>query len=143
MSIGPTSGAADSGAFRATGIIERRRSTRRLLREPSEVTVRHEENGTGWRCSGNLLNLSADGIAVRLPVRDLPKTLTAGDTVQVTFRVGGDGTDFDRVCRIVNVTVGATPGRNVVGLEFIVDARSQPDRERLQAAISRALETDG
>lgn len=143
MPIGSARGAANSSAFHASGIVERRRSARRRLREPSRVTVQRVGSGTGWRCSGSLLNLSVDGVAVRLSAADVPEPLTVGAMVQVAFPVGDSAAEFGRTCRIANVTEGATPEQRVVGLEFIMDARSLPDRERLQAAISKAAGTDG
>ncbi len=120
-------------------IQERRRSRRRCLQEPTEVSLQAEGSKAEWAGVGDLLNLSADGIAVRVHRHHLPETVSVGRTVRTAFQLGDRGPELVCACRVVSVTDGASPDYKVVGMEFIVGARSQSQRERLQAAIDEAL----
>lgn len=143
MSIQPRNGNTNPKGSPAIVVLERRRSRRRHLRKPAEVALRYDGTGNGWHGTGDMLNLGADGVAVRLLRRDLPEAVTTGQTLRISFQPGDEGLEFDWACRVVNVTEGATPDHSVVGLEFIGDARSKPERERLLAVIGGTLEDEG
>lgn len=112
---------------------ERRRSPRRRLREPTEVALRTTEMGAGWHGQASLLNISPEGIACRLTPADGAK-LTIGQPLRVTLDLGSPPVAFDLAARVINITVGGTGDRLIVGLEFIADNSVDVNRQRLREA---------
>ncbi len=114
--------------------VERRRSPRRRLHERTTVTLRADGVDEEWRCAAAMLNLSPDGIACRVPQQDA-ELLEIGQIVRVEFRLSGTSSVFDPAASISNITRGGTPGKLVVGLEFIADQRLEKMRGELRATL--------
>ncbi len=114
--------------------IERRRSARRLLREPAEVELRTIDPVDGWEGTGAMLNVSPEGLACRLPDHE-SRRLTIGRRVRAAFRIGDPPQDFQTVCRITNLTLGGTAGTAIVGMGFVDDEREAILKTRLRAIL--------
>ncbi len=114
--------------------VERRRSPRRRLHERTTVILRTDGVDEEWRCAAAMLNLSPDGIACRVLQQDA-ELLEIGQIVRVEFRLSGTSPVFDPAASISNITHGGTPGKLVVGLEFIADQRLEKMRGELRATL--------
>jgi hypothetical protein len=114
---------------------DRRRSPRRRLAGATEVVLHANKVQAQWRCRAALLNLSADGLACRVNDADAA-TLDVGQTVCVIFRPAGAASGFDLEARVSNVTEAGTPGRRIVGLEFLHETTPPGSRARLADVLN-------
>lgn len=112
-------------------VADRRRSPRRRLRGAAWVSLETSDGTQAWRGQAALLNLSMNGLACRV-AKDDAEALQREQSVQVTFRAAERSESFELTARVTNVTEG-TPGRCVLGLEFIDDERLAACRTRLHA----------
>ncbi len=124
---------------------ERRRSSRRHLHQPTEVTLSHITGNTESSFEAVMLNVSPDGLACRL-TRSQVECLDVGTILQARFRLESSATDFDLCARVCNVTEGGTPGHAVVGIEFTSDDRipqdcRMSDRVRLRESLENPGQT--
>ncbi len=117
-------------------LADRRRSPRRRLQRPTEVVLRATGAEVRWRCKAAMLNLSADGIACRIPAADAA-SLGVGQTLLAAFRVDDSSPDFILQARITNLTEGGTVDQMVIGLEFIADASLMANQIRLRKALEQ------
>lgn len=118
---------------------ERRRSRRRRLQTPTDVQLRGLGDESKWQCVGALLNVSHEGMACRINDRKASE-LCIRQSLQAVFRVGASTTPFDLTAMITNMTPAGTAGQQVIGLEFVDDARLRSARAALREAIARANE---
>ena len=88
-----------------------------------------------WRCRAALLNLSADGLACKVSDVDANE-LPVGKTVCVMFRAGEMAGGFDLEARVSNLTEAGTPGRWIIGLEFLHDTTPPGSRARLEEVLN-------
>ena len=118
--------------------VERRRSPRRRLRQPTGVLLRETSVEDGWHCQATLLNLSTGGLACRVPDSDRDGTgrLSVGQAVRVELRPSVSSPTLDLNGRIVTITQGGTPNHLVLGLEFIADQSLEVSRPRLQDVLN-------
>lgn len=114
---------------------ERRRSPRRRLKEPADVVLHENRVQAQWRCRASLLNLSADGLACKVPSADADD-LRVGQTVCVILHPAGGTTGFDLEARVSNLTTAGTPGQCIVGLEFIHDTTPPGTLARLDEILA-------
>ena len=114
--------------------VDRRRSPRRGLREPVRIRIRAEQAGKTVDEWFSLLNLSADGMACRIPSHAVG--VGVGDVVRVSFSLAQPDAEFDLRARVINVTRGATADQSILGLEFVSDHKLQTDRDRLVVALA-------
>jgi len=115
---------------------ERRRSPRRRLKEPTDIVLHENRVQARWRCRASLLNLSADGLACKVPC-DEAEELGVGQTVCVMLRPAGETTAFDLEARVSNLTEAGTPDHWIVGLEFVHDTTPPGSRARLEEILNR------
>ena len=115
-------------------LTERRRSPRRRLRRPTDVTLQAVGSKEGWHCTAAMLNLSLEGIACRMPVQDAG-LLHIGQTLRAHFRLAPSGPALALNARIVSITKGGTLNHLVIGLEFIVDRTLDASRTTLRDAL--------
>lgn len=113
---------------------ERRRSPRRGLREPVRVLIWAGGATEPLAEPASLLNLSADGLACRLPSDAV--TFSIEDVVRVSFELDHPDTRFEFSACVINLTRGATIDKTILGLEFVWDEMSPADRDRLVAALA-------
>ncbi len=118
-------------------LTDRRRSPRRRLRGRTEVSLSGLDVDFEWLGQALMLNLSAEGMACRLAVRDAAR-LEVGQVLGVTFGLGASITPFNLNARVSNVTEGGTPGEVVVGLAFMADERLESNQTRLRQALRNA-----
>ncbi|MDO8630111.1 MAG: PilZ domain-containing protein [Phycisphaerales bacterium] len=123
----------------AIGLLDRRRSRRRELHEPTDVALFGTGKNDEWHCGAVMLNASADGIACRVCDADAAR-FTAGRVLRVVFRIGDSTEPFDFRARTINTTEGATPGHSLLGLEFIIDGDQPAERKRLLQALAPVRE---
>ncbi len=121
----------------AQRVADRRRSRRRELREPTDVTILGVGKTDEWSVDGVLLNASADGIACRTEQADIVD-IAVGRLVRVIFRIGNTEQPFDRHAQVISVTESGTPGWRVMGLEFSPDHDQPAERARLAGALMAA-----
>lgn len=114
---------------------ERRRSPRRRLKEAADIVLHENRVQAQWRCRASLLNLSADGLACRVPCDDAGE-LRVGQTVCVMLRPAGVATGFDLEARVSNFTEAGTPDHWIVGLEFVQDTTPPGSRARLEELLT-------
>lgn len=119
----------------AIGLVDRRRSRRRELHEPTGVALFCTGKNDVWHCGAVMLNASIKGIACRVLDADSAR-LTVGRVLRVVFRIGDSTEPFDIPSRITNTTEGGTPGYRVLGLEFISDGDQPAERKRLMQALA-------
>jgi hypothetical protein len=127
---------AKSGSGNGPGF-ERRRSRRRRLQSPSEVHLRGLGDENGWQCAGVLLNVSHEGMACRISDQKA-REVCLQQKLGAIFRIGSYPTTFDLTAMISNVTPAGTEGCQVIGLEFLDDARLRAARSTLHEAIAKA-----
>ena len=114
----------------------RRRSSRSRLRTSTVVALRPMDAATPT-CSGVLMNVSADGIACRVPAD--PAVTIEGDTlIRACFRLEQEDETYELPAVVVYRTRGGTDGYDVLGLRFMDtnddDARR---KQRLVSALRR------
>jgi hypothetical protein len=119
----------------AIGLVDRRRSRRRELHEPTDVALFGTGKNDEWHCLAVMLNAGIDGIACRVCDADIAR-FTVGRVLRVVFRIGDSNEPFDFRARTINTTEGATPGYSVLGLEFIIDGDQPAERKRLLQALA-------
>lgn len=127
------------GAFRIEAPIQiassdRRRSVRRRLRRRTGVTLHVLDRRPQRTVEGVLLNLSADGLACRVPRHELAG-LRAGRTVRAVFQPDGRSAAYELSARVAGVTAAGTRHQFVVGVEFIDDDHYRDCREHLCAVL--------
>lgn len=88
----------------------------------------------GWHCQGQLLNISAAGMAVRI-VLGTERGLCVDQFLDARFSLYGTAGPFDLRARIANLTPAGTPQHRIVGLEFVDSDRYQDGRKRLEHAL--------
>ena len=125
------------GGIRGKDLVERRRSRRRRLQNPSEVSLHGTGPEVDWTGEGVLLNASPDGLACRVSAQTA-HVLTVGQMLHVVFRIGPASTVFDLKARITNITAAGTTHRVVLGLEFVADRRLKSVQTKLQESLRRA-----
>ena len=116
-------------------MVDRRQSPRRRLADSTPVELR-VSSGDGYHCcTGAMLNLSGDGMALRAAASDTT-FLKADDQVAVAFQAGdrGEGFEFDAV--IANVMPAGTEGLVLIGLRFHGPAHRSGGRTRLLSALA-------
>jgi len=118
--------------------IERRRSTRTPLRNPAPVTLNSTGDDGSWQCSGDIFNVSPEGMACRVRESDAA-ILTKARKVRAVFRIGHHPQAFDLACRITNVTQGGTAERVVLGMGFVVRENPPETSARIQTALDSAV----
>ncbi len=131
-----------SGSRRTGPGFERRRSRRRRLHKPSEVQLHGVGEESGWQCAGALLNVSAEGIACRITNRHA-YDLCVRQTLRAVFRVGVSPATFDLKVQIINITAAGTSEHQVLGLEFVDDAKLEAAQPALREAIATANAPSG
>lgn len=124
------------GAHKAA-LVERRRSRRRDLQNPGEVSLHGTGSEVDWTGGGVLLNASGDGIACRVSAQTA-LTLATGQTLHVVFRVGPTPTVFDLKARIINITPAGTTHSVVLGMEFVAGRRLKSVQSKLLESLRRA-----
>lgn len=134
--------AADQGRIRlelpnSLQAIERRRSTRKLLHQPTEVTLRNANGAASFSLQAAMLNLSAEGLACRVSTADATR-LPRGLQVRARFCVGDDPEPFELICRITNETRGGTPDTVVVGMAFVDEKNPPLSQARIWSALKNA-----
>lgn len=141
--LGPGPGVIHLERPRAITQAERRRSSRRHLRQPTEVTLSPITGDPDSSCKAVMLNVSPDGLACRV-ARSQVECLDVGSIIQARFRLEHSTTDFDLCARVCNVTEGGTPGHAVVGIEFTSDDRIPQDcRISDRVRLRESLECHG
>jgi hypothetical protein len=100
-------------------LVNRRKFERRLLAQPSSVHLATE--GTDQPPLGELINISGNGLAVRVPRANLEDVLFVGDTIRVAFELPGRGGFYDLPAIVCSKTAQAGGEQMVVGLEFATD----------------------
>jgi hypothetical protein len=117
--------------------IERRQSTRKLLHQPTEVTLRNVNGATAFSLRAAMLNVSAEGLACRVSTADATR-LSRGLHVWARFRVGDDPEPFEMICRITNETRGGTPDTVVLGMAFVEEENPPLSHARIWSALKNA-----
>ena len=97
-------------------LVNRRRLERRLLAQPSPVQMSTEANTQPPM--GELLDISGDGLACRVPRADLEDVLLVGDAIRVSFELPGHGGFFDLPALICNKAASDGDEYMTVGLQF-------------------------
>ncbi len=115
-------------------VLERRRSRRRNLREPSTVVLHLPDERDAWQCAASILNVSADGLACRVENADAER-IPVGRNVVTDFQVSVVDERFQMTGRVVNSTRAGTPGHVVLGVEFLTEEASHAQRTRLREAL--------
>lgn len=121
-------------------LLDRRRTTRRLLRQrlgalltPYDST-RTAPADTEESLSAGILNVSPHGLACLLGESQTAR-LSVDDQLSVAFSLGAGNQTFEFTGRIVSITEGGTPGQMVLGIEFI-DGGTSHAQEALSAALA-------
>lgn len=122
--------------------IDRRRSARRWLREPTEVGIQLVD-GPGPSVSAKLLNASVHGVACRVVDSEIVRNYVVGERVRIGFALGGKPPSFDLVGRIMNRMHVGAPDRWLIGMEFEWDSCRDGERERLRAAVETVRDGGG
>jgi len=91
-------------------------------------------NETEPFCVGALLNLSADGLACRVPSAS-GMCLSEGALIRTCFKLDGRKDRFDLPAHIVYVEPAASVGLRRVGLQFDDDPTSSSVRRKLRSAL--------
>ena len=137
MTTPPSAPVSVRDGVREKDFVERRRSRRRRLQNPSEVSLHGTGSEVDWTAAGVLLNVSPDGLACRVSAK-AAHALTVGQALHVLFRIGTTSTVFDLKARITNITPAGTTHCVVLGLEFLADRRLKSVQTKLQESLRRA-----
>lgn len=113
---------------------ERRRSPRRGLHEPVRVLIWAGGATEPLAEPASLLNLSANGLACRLPSD--AAAFSIDEAVRVSFELDHPNARFEFSASVINLTRGATIDKTILGIEFVSDEMSPADRDRLVAALA-------
>jgi len=125
-------------------LLERRRTTRRLLRRRLSAWLTSHDfagaapSGTEESVSAVILNVGPHGLACRLPESQTAR-LSVDDRLFVAFSLGAGNQTFDFTGRIVSITEGGTPEQMVLGIEFI-DGGTSRAQEALSAALADGID---
>jgi len=114
-------------------VTQRRRFQRKALRPTCQVRLDPKPGGNGGPVSGELLNLSPDGMACRL-VEEAAEPIPVGQRLHVAFCLqdAEPGFEFDAV--LTNKSHAGSEGNFILGLAFRAgpkDRRAKAERERL------------
>lgn len=120
-----------------TGVDDRRRSRRRLLRGSVRIEIRTSDRSDAGLATAAMLNLSESGVACRVPWDEVDR-LRTGESIRVLFRLHDTDESFDLPARIINITQAGTPGTCVIGMEFLFGSEGERVQGRLRAALNRA-----
>lgn len=110
-----------------------RRSPRARLYSSTPVRLRPMQP-RGRAVDAALMNVSADGLACRLPASS-DVQLVAGCEVWTTFRLEGVESLFELPAVLVYRVPAGTPALDVMGLAFVGAAAMPSDRDRLRTAL--------
>ncbi len=122
--------------YRPTTVLltDRRRSTRRHLREPCTMTLELAGPNGVDRCPAVMLNLSLDGVACRVSEADAAK-LRVMQTLRPGFVLASDPDAFELDACVVSLTPSGTGNQVIAGLEFVDRDDTRATRQRLRAAL--------
>lgn len=115
------------------GVTERRRFVRAKLAPSSQVQLKWTLSGREYIYTGMLLNISADGMACKVP-NLAPKLLTRDDIIQTSFSMPGQMRHFNLRAAVMNKTPGSD-GSMILGLHF----EREPAAAEQLAALEIAL----
>lgn len=115
-------------------LVERRRTVRRRLRQPTIVHLCNIKGDTKWESRATMLNASEHGLACRIDTQDVV-TLSNGQTIEVELRLGGEAEPFKLTMKIVNITDGGSDEQSVLGMEFVEHPQFEAEHQRLHDAL--------
>ncbi len=113
----------------------RRRFQRARLRTSTVVALR-PMHGRAPACSAALLNVSADGIACRVPT-DRRQVVAKNAALRVCFRLAEEEETYELPAVVVYRAEGGTAGYDVIGLQFADHDEAASTRQRLADALRR------
>jgi len=114
-------------------VAQRRRFHRMMLRPGCEVHMDSIAAPWSGPFVGELLNLSADGLACRV-TRTAAQQMGVGDTMHVAFRPGDGDCDFTLEAILRNKTQAGGDAHVILGMHFLLapsDIEAQATRRRL------------
>lgn len=111
-------------------LVNRRRFERRSLCGNSPVRV--EATGADEAPAGEILDISADGIACRVTGDDLGDVFFVGDEIRVSFELPDRGGSFDLPAIICNKKPAADGQEYTIGLKFTPRQNDSASRGALQ-----------
>lgn len=115
-------------------LVERRRTVRRRLRQPTVVHLSNAEDRATWKCRATMLNASEYGLACKIE-RVHAEALSMGQILFVKFRLGGESESFSLKASIINITDGGTDEHTVLGMEFVEHPQFEMEHQRLHDAL--------
>ncbi len=117
----------------AIGVTERRRFVRAKLAPSSRVHLQWTVSGREHSYVGMLLNISADGMACKVPnlTQDM---LARDDVIRVKFSMPGISTPFDLRAAVMNKTP-ASEGSLILGLHFEREPAAAEQLSALELAL--------
>jgi len=120
---------------RTLKVVQRRRFQRKALRSTCRVHLDPDPGGNGGPVTGELLNLSPDGMACRLG-EEAAGSMPVGQRLHVAFcpQDAESGFEFDAV--LTNKSQAGSEGNFILGLAF----RAGPERRRAKAERERLCE---
>jgi len=136
----PTSAAGPSWRLARPSHITplRRRFQRARLRTSTPVSLR-PMHGDRSSCSAVLLNITADGVACRVPA-DLENGIAKDTALWIRFTLAEDNEPYELPAEVVYRAAGGSPGQDVVGLKFLEHHDTVSIKQRLQDALRRYCE---
>lgn len=115
-------------------LVERRRTIRRRLRQPTVVHLYNKKDDTKWEIRATMLNTSEHGLACRMDTQGVA-ALSVGQMIEVEFRLGGEAESFRLITKVVNITDGGSENQSVLGVEFVEHPQFETEHQRLHDAL--------
>lgn len=119
-------------------LVERRRTVRRRLRQPTVVHLACIESDGDWKGRATMLNASEHGLACRIEKLDGNK-LKPGQILNVEFHLGGESDSFKMKASIINMTGGGSEDQVILGMEFSEGYEFDMERDRLRNALRTTM----